>query len=117
MLGSSLILLHPQGYAPLLTWLTQDLALRRNLNGSPTLSSLHDQSAAWLGLFPSIKAAYAQVAGVRTAPWKILFIVGYFSALFCLGYTSSNYFDIGPRVNNTLYNQTKDLAMVLNTNE
>ena len=44
----------------ILLYLTQKLALRRNLHVPQTLTSIHDKSSACLGLFPALVSTWKQ---------------------------------------------------------
>lgn len=98
-------------------WLTQKLALRRNLHVPQTLTSVHDKSAAWLGLGTAVGALWNQLwrsdserraaqkfktEGIPYVPkhdfsrlFGIVFIVIYLSGLFVLGLTMPLLLDIG----------------------
>lgn len=54
-----------QGYASLLTYEAQRLALRRGLHLRQTITALHDRSQAWLGLGSALGAVTAPHASAR----------------------------------------------------
>jgi hypothetical protein len=60
--------------------LTQRLALRRNLFQSQDLTTLHDRTASWLGLWTAIKA----LAKARPLSGYIALITLYLGLLFGL---------------------------------
>lgn len=105
-----------QAYQPVLTFFTQGLALRRIVKTASTLSALHDQSGAWLGTIPAMLSLGHQVR-LRTAPSGITLIVLYYCLIFLLGLTTTRYFDIGTRYDNTLLGNTTWFMTQLRSDE
>ena len=105
-----------QAYQPVLTFFTQGLALRRIVKTANTLSTLHDQSGAWLGMIPAMLSLCHQIR-LRTAPVGITLIVLYYCLIFLLGYTTARYFDFGTRYNNTLLGNTTWFMSQLSSDE
>lgn len=81
---------NPQIYGILLTWLTQDLALRRESLVPQNLTSIHDKTAAWMG---EVKAAHSVMnqKWFRSSPfWRISGILLYLICIAVLGTASSS---------------------------
>ena len=75
-----------QLYCAILVLVTQQLALRRNLQVRQTLSAIHDKSAAWSGLGASVLALVRQRT-LNTDVWGVLQVVLYLVAIFALHVT------------------------------
>ena len=85
-----------QAYLVLLLWFTQKLALKRNLHKTQTLTAIHDQATAWLGLgsaIPVLLHQWKTLTSVSTL--YVFFILAYLTGLFVLGLTMPILFSIG----------------------
>ena len=80
-----------QLYCAILVVVTQNLALRRNLQVRQTLSAIHDKSAAWLGIGSSLLALLRQ-RKLNTDVLGVLQITIYLVLLFTLHITIPSMF-------------------------
>ncbi|KAL1747090.1 hypothetical protein HDZ31DRAFT_80676 [Schizophyllum fasciatum] len=63
-------------YGALLIWITQKLALRRLLTSRQTLTAMHDEFNAWIGIGSAMSTLYGQCRIRSALPW-VLCIAGY----------------------------------------
>ncbi len=83
-----------QAYLVLLLWYTQKLALRRNLHKKQSLTAIHDQATAWLGLGSAIPVIWDQFS-TCVSPLYVACIFLYLAGLFLLGLTMPMLLSIG----------------------
>ena len=85
-----------KAYLVLLLWFTQKLALKRTLHKENTLTAIHDQATAWLGLGSAIPVLLGQRKTTNLISALYIFsILAYLIGLFVLGLTMPILFSIG----------------------
>ena len=100
----------------MLVLLTQRLALRREFRARQTLSALHDNSNAWLGLGSSATVLWNQLA-VRTAPIRVFLIAAYLAGIFVFHITTPALFNVAPYNVTATSTQTTQLGRVIPSTE
>lgn len=77
------------GFTTALVLLTQQLALRRDLQQQQTCTALHDKTTSWLGLGSSLLTLCRQTY-VKSALWSVSIITLYLAAIFTIHITTSS---------------------------
>ena len=97
----------------MLLHMTQRLALTRYFHHEVTLSALHDNTSAWLGIGTAFTALVGQ-RRVRTAPLEVFFILLYLACIFGLGVTTPGllHVSVGVEDNDVLTSLTKQLPNI-----
>ncbi|KIO06611.1 hypothetical protein M404DRAFT_24328 [Pisolithus tinctorius Marx 270] len=83
------------GSGILLVWLTQRLALRRDLLQRQTLTATHDKAAAWSGLGAALQTLWKQTK-VKAATYDVFLVTLYLGAIAVFHVTSSSLLTLLP---------------------
>ncbi|KIO06618.1 hypothetical protein M404DRAFT_437119 [Pisolithus tinctorius Marx 270] len=100
-----------QGYGVLLVWLTQRLALRRDLLQCQTLTATHDKSGAWNGLGAAVNTLRDQCE-VSAAPRGVFLVTLYLGGITILHVTSGALLSLVPFDNTHVENVPTQYGML-----
>ncbi|KAI6010594.1 hypothetical protein EDC04DRAFT_789942 [Pisolithus marmoratus] len=77
------------GYSIFLVWITQRLALRRELLQKQTLTAIHDKASAWNGLGAGLNSLWDQ-SRVNGSTSGVFLVIVYLGGIFVLHITSGS---------------------------
>ncbi|KAI6139704.1 hypothetical protein BKA82DRAFT_4221299 [Pisolithus tinctorius] len=99
------------GYGILLVWLTQRLALRRDLLQRQTLTATHDKTGAWSGLGAALSTLLDQFK-LKAATCGVLLVMLYLGGIAVLHVTSCSLMSLVPFDNTHVANAPTQYGML-----